>query len=216
MNITWKLTDENGNDTTDEQSLWIVFDLASKENRTISKKTKTYSSSAEAALSPIASKLFGFPWVEEITIAPQSLLIRRQDWVDFDIIAEPLKELISEHFKAYESENKTSQNFEENPDPVLAPIGEVNLSDYSEQEALIVKFLAEEVNPQVASHGGKISFVKLDKKTVHLKMEGGCQGCEMAQMTLKEGVEKSLLERFDFISSVVDTTDHSSGVNPYL
>ncbi|MGH1468976.1 MAG: NifU family protein [Bdellovibrionales bacterium] len=207
MNVTWKITDENGIAAEDTQSLWIAFDL----DQDISNRIKTYSSSSEATPSPIASKLFGFPWVEEITVATRGLLIKRQSWVDFDIIAEPLKELISEHFNS-----SSPTTFEENPEPQVAAVEEYDLAEYSENEGLIVQFLAEEVNPQVASHGGKISFVKLEGTMVHLKMEGGCQGCGMAAVTLKEGVEKSLLERFDFISEVIDTTDHSSGIRPYL
>ena len=72
------------------------------------------------------------------------------------------------------------------------------------------------MNPQVASHGGKISLVKLDGTDLLLKMEGGCQGCSMAQATLKDGVETTILERFDFVKQVIDTTDHGSGINPYL
>lgn len=206
MNVNWKITDESGTQTDDNQSLWISFDL----DQAISKVSKTYTSSTEATHSPIASKLFGFPWVDSITINTNSILIKRQDWVDFDIIAEPLKELIGEHF------SNDQATYEENPEPATAPIEEVDLSNYSEQEALVVKFLTEDVNPQVASHGGKISFVKLDNTSVHLKMEGGCQGCGMAAVTLKEGVEKSLIEQFDFISEVIDTTDHASGIRPYL
>ncbi len=207
MNVEWKITDNNGVKTTDTKSLWIGFNL----DQEISNRTKTYSSSAQASLSPIASKIFGFPWVEEVTVFAKQILIKRQDWVDFNIIAEPLKELISEHFSLNES-----SFFEENPEPEINNVKEYNPADYSKEERLIIEFLAEEVNPQVASHGGKISFIKLKNKSVYLKMEGGCQGCGMAAITLKEGVEKSLLEKFDFITTVIDTTDHSSGIKPYL
>lgn len=207
MNVTWKITDQNGSETKDTSSLWIAFDL----DQTISTKFKTYSSSAEASHSPIASKLFGFPWVEEITVSNQGILVKRQDWVDFDIIADPLKELIAEHFNSSEA-----TSFEENPDPVVAPVENVDLSSYSKEDALIVKFLTEEVNPQVASHGGKISFVKMESGTVHLLMEGGCQGCGMAKVTLIDGVQTSLMKQFDFVKKVVDTTDHDSGIRPYL
>ncbi len=207
MNVKWTLTDQTGAVTQDANTLWIAFDT----NLSISKKTKTYSSNTEAMQSPIASKLFGFPWVEEITVSPGGLLVKRQDWVDFDIIADPLKELIEEHFKS-----KDEGDLEENPDPVVVKVEAVDLSDYSKEEALIVEFLTEEVNPQVASHGGKISFVKLEDGTVHLLMEGGCQGCGMAKVTLIDGVQTSLMGKFDFVKKVVDTTDHASGIKPYL
>lgn len=212
MNVDYQLATEDAKATEDKSTLWIAF----LTDEAISKKAKTYNSSVVAGGSPLASKLFGFPWVDEVKIAPSSIMVKRQDWVDFDIIAEPLKELIIEHLS-----NATTP-IEENPEPKneAAEVSNqpaADLSGYTEQEALVISYLDQHVNPQVASHGGKISFVKLDKGgVVHLKMEGGCQGCSSAQATLKDGVEKSLIGSFDFIKEVVDTTDHDSGVRPYF
>ena len=76
--------------------------------------------------------------------------------------------------------------------------------------------LQQQINPQVASHGGQISLVDVTgEKEVVLRFGGGCQGCGMAHVTLKQGVEKTLLEHFPEISAVVDVTDHQAGANPY-
>lgn len=191
--------------------LWIEFSF----NEPVSSKSKTYKNSNEALVSPVASKIFGFPWVEEVTVKEQSLLIKRQDWVDFEIIAEPLKSLLAEHF---ETANKTPEgHFEENPDPqpVVSSAPEEN-TDLTDEAKAVIEFLDSEVNPQVAAHGGRIAFIKLHEGDLHVKMEGGCQGCGMAKVTLREGVETSLKENFDFIKSVTDVTDHDEGVNPYI
>lgn len=76
--------------------------------------------------------------------------------------------------------------------------------------------LEHEINPQVASHGGHISLEDVTEDgRVTLRFGGGCQGCGMANVTLKQGVEKTLLERLPEITAVVDITDHEAGANPY-
>lgn len=73
-----------------------------------------------------------------------------------------------------------------------------------------------EVNPQVASHGGRVSLVEVDAEgVVVLRFGGGCQGCGMVSVTLREGVEKTLKARVPEVSAVVDVTDHASGAAPY-
>jgi Fe-S cluster biogenesis protein NfuA len=200
--------------------LLITYDLELK----ISKITKSYSNATDAFFSPIAGKIFGFPWVEEVTVAPNSITIKRQDWVDFDIIAEPLKELIEEHFKSSSNNDpieentglkaKTTTGNTNTSDDQINNAGSLNGT--SSEFSQIADFLDQEVNPMVASHGGKITLVNYNEGLVELKMEGGCQGCGMAQVTLRDGVEKSLKENFSFITSIKDTTDHKEGLNPFI
>ena len=77
--------------------------------------------------------------------------------------------------------------------------------------------LQSEVNPQLASHGGMVSLVTITEEGIAiLKFGGGCQGCGMVSMTLQEGVEKNLLEKFpNEITGVKDVTQHDEGDNPY-
>ena len=73
-----------------------------------------------------------------------------------------------------------------------------------------------EINPQVAAHGGRISLVEIDAEgVVFLRFGGGCHGCGMADVTLKQGVERTLRSRLPEISAVRDITDHAHGENPY-
>jgi len=72
-----------------------------------------------------------------------------------------------------------------------------------------------EINPGVASHGGFVELLDVKENRVFVKMGGGCQGCGMASVTLKQGVEVVLREKFPQITDVVDTTDHANGDNPY-
>jgi Fe/S biogenesis protein NfuA len=79
----------------------------------------------------------------------------------------------------------------------------------------VMKVLAEKINPAIAGHGGQISLVAIEDSTAYLRFSGGCQGCGMANVTLKQGVEKALLEDVPEIKRVLDVTDHASGSNPY-
>jgi Fe/S biogenesis protein NfuA len=76
--------------------------------------------------------------------------------------------------------------------------------------------LHNEVNPQLAAHGGEVRLVELLEDGVAvLQFGGGCQGCGMVDATLKHGVEKSLLEQLPELKGVRDVTDHSVRTNAY-
>lgn len=80
----------------------------------------------------------------------------------------------------------------------------------------VQKVFDEQINPAVAMHGGFISLVDVKDATVYVEMGGGCQGCGAANMTLKAGIEAILLEEIPEVQAVVDTTDHTSGHDPYF
>jgi len=84
-------------------------------------------------------------------------------------------------------------------------------------EERINYYLFSEINPQLASHGGNIQLVELleDDTVAILEFGGGCQGCGMADVTLKDGVEKTLLEKVPELKRVTDTTDHSVRDNAF-
>ncbi|MFQ5958830.1 MAG: NifU family protein [Alphaproteobacteria bacterium] len=83
-------------------------------------------------------------------------------------------------------------------------------------EALAVRrLLDEEVNPAVAAHGGHIALIDIQDDTVYIRLEGGCQGCGMADVTLKQGVAVAVRRVAPSIANVLDVTDHAGGTNPY-
>jgi Fe/S biogenesis protein NfuA len=75
--------------------------------------------------------------------------------------------------------------------------------------------LEERINPSVAGHGGRVSLIDVKEKTVFLQLEGGCQGCGMADVTLKQGIEVMIKESCPEIEEIYDVTDHANGKNPY-
>jgi Fe-S cluster biogenesis protein NfuA len=72
------------------------------------------------------------------------------------------------------------------------------------------------INPAVKAHGGVIHLEAIDGHTVRLRFDGACQGCAMAEVTLRQGVEVLLREHVPDLTAVVDATDHPAGRNPYF
>ena len=90
------------------------------------------------------------------------------------------------------------------------------IKENASMEEKINYVLYSEINPSLASHGGEVSLVEvLDKETAVLQFGGGCQGCGMVDLTLKDGVEKTLLEQVEGLKGVMDVTDHSYRENAY-
>ena len=81
-----------------------------------------------------------------------------------------------------------------------------------------VRYVIEsEINPQLASHGGRVSLREITGEgVVVLQFGGGCHGCGMVDATLRGGVERTLKERVPEVTGVADATDHSTGENPYM
>ena len=79
----------------------------------------------------------------------------------------------------------------------------------------VQKLLDERINPSVSAHGGHIALVDVNEDTAYIRLEGGCQGCGMADVTLKQGVEVEIKKEVPSIAHVLDVTDHAGGANPY-
>ena len=79
----------------------------------------------------------------------------------------------------------------------------------------VQRLLDEEINPGVAAHGGRVTLVDVAGGRVVVEFGGGCQGCGMANLTLREGVTATLRRALPEISEVVDATDHEAGETPY-
>ena len=90
------------------------------------------------------------------------------------------------------------------------------VNDDSPIEDRISYVLYNEVNPSLASHGGEVSLVEVtgDNFAV-LRFGGGCQGCSAVSITLKDGVERTLLEQLPQLKGVRDMTDHSDRTNAF-
>ncbi len=175
----------------------------------ISKTEKFYTSSTEAQWSPLASKIFGFPWVSSVEIKPKSLIIQKEDWVEWSMLAEPLNDMIEHHFSFYED----SDTLEENQEPKAEPVKEKIV--LPEEAKPMAEFIEAQINPQLADHGGRVQLIDYQKGTLYLEMQGGCQGCGMAAQTMRDGIEVAIKKEFPDVKNINDVTLHTEGVNPY-
>lgn len=79
----------------------------------------------------------------------------------------------------------------------------------------VTELMEEDINPAIASHGGRVDLVSIEDDIAFVRFDGGCQGCGMARMTLSQGIEAAIVKAIPEITSVVDVTDHSAGSDPY-
>tara|TARA_Y100000588_G_C14241394_1_gene919543 strand:- start:1958 stop:2545 length:588 start_codon:yes stop_codon:yes gene_type:complete len=100
---------------------------------------------------------------------------------------------------------------------IKAPNAKVpSVSEDASLEERINYILYSQINPSLAAHGGEVSLVEIvDNNEAVLQFGGGCQGCGMVDVTLKDGVEKTLIEEIPELNSISDVTDHSYKDNAY-
>ncbi|WP_413291087.1 NifU family protein [Bdellovibrio sp. HCB337] len=145
----------------------------------------------EAERSPLAAKLFGFPWTSSVFVGTDFITVTKQDWVDWNMLAEPLAGLIQEHMDKGE--------------PVVLKVAAS--PDVSVNDSPIVKqiktLLNNEIRPVVALDGGDIVFNKYENNILYIHMRGACAGCPSSSATLKDGIEVRMKEAFPEITEVV-------------
>lgn len=96
------------------------------------------------------------------------------------------------------------------------PVGVGSRPSDDELYERVANLFDQQVNPMVARHGGRVELIDVQDATVMLRMSGGCQGCGMADVTLRQGIEGMLARFVPEVTSVMDITDHSAGTNPYF
>ncbi|MCB0413234.1 MAG: NifU family protein [Bdellovibrionales bacterium] len=166
----------------------MKFNLSAK----ICDENLEFSTPLEAERSPLASKIFGFPWTDGVYLGQTFITITKQEWVDWDILKDPLCQLIKEHIE-------TDQE-------VLLPEPE-KMNEDSENDSEVVKqikhILNTEIRPFVMMDGGDIVFNRYENNIVYIHMKGACSGCPSSTMTLKNGVEARLIEKIPEIKEVI-------------
>ena len=76
--------------------------------------------------------------------------------------------------------------------------------------------LEAEINPVIAAHGGRVTLVEVDQGWVRIRLEGGCQGCSLAEVTVRQGIEPLLRARVPEMVGLADVTDHAAGTTPFF
>lgn len=170
-------------ETPNPQSMKFVF------SQPIAEEMVQFDNGQSCQRSPLAAKIFGFPWAAGVMIGNDFVTITKLEWVEWDIIASPLADLLEEHVQ--------------NQEAVLLPEVSTDTSNDSDVVVLIKKLLNEEVRPAVAMDGGDIVFHSYEKGVVYVNMRGACSGCPGSMATLKDGVEALLKRAVPEITEVV-------------
>jgi Fe/S biogenesis protein NfuA len=97
------------------------------------------------------------------------------------------------------------------PNPLVGPSVELE----GTVEERIRQLLDGSINPALAAHGGFAALQKVEEPKAFVTMGGGCQGCAVSAMTLRDGIQAAIVDNIDEIDEIVDVTDHDAGENPF-
>lgn len=156
----------------------------------IADETVYFDDPQKTARSPLASKLFGFAWVQGVMIGTHSVTITKQSWVEWSQLADPLSDLIAEHIERNEGILLPAQSLaiDNNDTPVVQQIKQI---------------LDTEIRPAVALDGGDIIFDRYENNRLYLHMVGACSGCPSSTITLKDGIETRMKKAIPEIIEVI-------------
>jgi Fe-S cluster biogenesis protein NfuA len=76
--------------------------------------------------------------------------------------------------------------------------------------------LDAEVNPAIAAHRGHVTVTGADHGWIRIRLDGGCQGCSLAEVTIRQGIEPLLRDRLPAMTGLADVTDHQAGTDPFF
>ena len=182
-----------GEPTADQQVCRFVVD------RSLHDGNASFTSAAAAEGAPLAEALFALPDVSAVTIARDTVSVTKQGDAEWPEIGK----LIGDAIRAQIASGEPA-------------VGEMTPASGEELFERVQAVLVNEINPSIANHGGVVTLQRIEEGKAYVQMGGGCQGCGMADVTLKHGIESYLRQKVPEISEVVDVTDHDQGENPYF
>ena len=148
----------------------------------------------EAKNSPLAMKLFHFPFVREVFIAKNFVSLTKYDAMEWEDVVMEVREFIREYLAegsvvVHEIEEVQTKETSKESTETVTPI---NQQELGEVETRIVDILDEFVKPAVESDGGNIRFMSYEEGVVSVLLQGACSGCPSSTVTLKQGIENLL------------------------
>ncbi len=175
---------------------------------------REYDSGEAAADSPLAQAIFAAGGIESVVIEGASITVLMAEEADWDGLMQTLPGVIHGFFhnggvafpEAAAAQPKKRFEF---------GFKQVTARSREEQLKIVQELLDGEINPSVAAHGGSFTLLDVKDNNVYVQLGGGCQGCGMADVTLRQGVEARMREVLPEMVSLIDTTDHAAGANPY-
>ncbi|TMQ73660.1 MAG: NifU family protein [Candidatus Eisenbacteria bacterium] len=160
-----------------------------------------FASAEQAKGSPLAEALFALGDVAAVLVARETVTVTRAGLGEWPDLARRVGAAIRAQLQSG-----------------TPPIGAAALVDVPGEEeirARVQQLLDSEINPAVGAHGGWVELLGVQENNVFLQLGGGCQGCGMADVTLKQGIETLLRREIPELGEVLDQTDHAAGRNPF-
>ena len=151
--------------------------------------------------SPLAEALFAIEGVAAVLVSHDTITVTKSGFAEWPETARKVGAAIRAQLQSG-----------------VAPVAEAALASMpgeDEIRARVEHLLETQINPAVGSHGGWIELLGVQGNNVFLQLGGGCQGCGMADVTLKQGIETLLRQEIPELGEVLDQTDHAAGRNPY-
>ncbi|MEZ7924646.1 MAG: NifU family protein [Flavobacteriales bacterium] len=149
----------------------------------------------EAMSSPLAIKLFHFPFIKEVFIAKNFVSLTKYEMMEWEDVVIEIREFIREYLAAggvVVNEAKENSSKTESSEVEKTVLEEVKPEELGEVETRIVDILEEYVAPAVESDGGNIKFISYEEGKVSVLLQGACSGCPSSTVTLKQGIESIL------------------------
>ena len=166
---------------------------------------RRFTSAAEATGSPLAEAIFAVPGLaaSELIVSGNIVTVVKQSPTPWQAVGKPVGAAIRAALAS------------DVPPITVSPKPPSEVSDDALYEQ-VAKVFDEQVNPMVARHGGRVELIDVQDAVVMLRMGGGCQGCGMADVTLRQGIEGMLAQLVPAVRGIVDITDHATGANTYF
>jgi len=170
---------------------------------------RRFASPDEARGSPLAEAIFAIPGadVSEVIVSGNLVTVVKRSPAAWPVVGKAVGQAIRAALAggqpAVTSKPATS------PEAGAAPVDDALYER-------VADLFESQVNPMVARHGGRVELIDVQDAVVMVRMAGGCQGCGMADVTLRQGIEAMLQQHVPEVKGIVDITDHTAGSNPYF
>lgn len=167
----------------------------------LGEERRRFATPEDAEAHPLAAAVLAVPGVQEVVLEGNAVVVLRRGDVGWDVLEDRVTYAIG-----------TALGLAAAPD-VNAAQGHLDDDEIFE---IVEQVFARDINPAVAQHGGRVDLIDVQEGLVVVRMMGGCQGCGMANVTLRQGIEAQLRRLLPGLRGIRDITDHAAGENPYF
>jgi NFU1 iron-sulfur cluster scaffold homolog, mitochondrial len=167
---------------------------------------RRFASPDEASGSPLAEAIFAIPGadVAEVIVSGNLVTVVKRSATPWQVVGKAVGQAIRAAVASGQA---------------VAPKASPAAAGGTDDDALyerVADLFDRQVNPMVAGHGGRVELIDVQDAVVMVRMGGGCQGCGMADVTLRQGIEAMLHQEIPEVKGIVDITDHAAGSSPYF